>query len=186
MELINDEIMRLSKITEELLVLSNLEENGCKDKFGKINVKKILEKMVRLFENQIASKGLKLKTTFTGDYVILGSNIQIEQLLFNIIDNAVKYSTPKKELNISLGSDRNKKILILNITNISDVIKEELPYIFDRFYKSSTSNDKRGFGLGLSISKKIVENHNGSINVNYKKSKKEITFRVSIPLFNKE
>ncbi|MDP3012225.1 MAG: sensor histidine kinase, partial [Candidatus Hydromicrobium sp.] len=88
------------------------------------------------------------------------------------------------EIKISLSNDKDNKLLILDITNISEIIKEEdLPYIFDRFYKTSAITDKKGFGLGLSISKKIVENHNGSIKVDYNKDKKEITFKVYLPLF---
>ncbi|MFZ3106766.1 MAG: HAMP domain-containing sensor histidine kinase, partial [Candidatus Hydromicrobium sp.] len=183
-ELVDSEIMRLSKITEELLTLSELEENVNKVNLSQINIKRILEKMLKLFENQISSKNLKLETSFDGDFEILGSKIQIEQVLFNLIDNAVKYSTPKKEIEISLSNDKDNKLLILDITNISEIIKEEdLPYIFDRFYKTSAITDKKGFGLGLSISKKIVENHNGSIKVDYNKDKKEITFKVYLPLF---
>jgi len=183
-ELVDSEIMRLSKITEELLTLSELEENVNKANLSQINIKRILEKMLKLFKNQISSKNLKLETSFDGDFEILGSKIQIEQVLFNLIDNAVKYSTPRKEIEISLSNDKDNKLLILDITNISEIIKEEdLPYIFDRFYKTSAITDKKGFGLGLSISKKIVENHNGSIKVDYNKDKKEITFKVYLPLF---
>lgn len=186
-ELVDSEIMRLSKITEELLTLSDLEENGYKAKFSQINVKRILDKMLKLFENQISSKNLKLKTHFDGEFEILGSKRQVEQLLFNLIDNAVKYSTPKKELKINLINDKDNKLLILNITNISEIIKkEDIPYIFDRFYKTSAITDKKGFGLGLSISKKILENHNGKIKVDYNKSKKEITFKVYLPLFKEK
>ena len=183
-ELVDSEIMRLSKITEELLTLSELEENVNKVNLSQINIKRILEKMLKLFKNQISSKNLNLEASFDGDFEIPGSKIQIEQVLFNLIDNAVKYSTPKKEIKISLSNDKDNKLLILDITNISEIIKEEdLPYIFDRFYKTSAITDKKGFGLGLSISKKIVENHNGSIKVSYNKDKKEITFKVYLSLF---
>lgn len=184
-DLVDSEIMRLSKITEELLTLSDLEENGCKDKFRQTDVKKIMERMIKLFENQIVSKDIKLKTSFNGSFVIMGSEIQMEQLFFNLMDNAIKYSVPGKELNISLENSKDKKLLICKIANISEVIGEkDLPYVFDRFYKTSTAGDKRGFGLGLSISKKIVENHSGTIEVDYNRDKKEVTFKVYIPLFS--
>jgi len=183
-DLIDSEIMRLSEMTEELLILSDLDENGSKNNFSKVNVKVVLEKMLKLFENQTASKRLKLKTSFKGVFDIMGSKVQIEQLLFNLIDNAVKYSVPEEELSISLDNDRDNKLLIFSISNISGVIKEkDLPHIFDRFYKTSNREERQSFGLGLSISKKIVENHNGSIEVNYNKKKKKITFKVYLPLF---
>jgi len=183
-ELVDSEIMRLSKITEELLILSDLEENGNQTGFTSVNMKKILDKMLKLFENQISSRDLKLKANFSGKFEVLGNNMQLEQLLFNLMDNAIKYSTPEKELLISLANNKNSKLLIFNITNTSTIIKEkDLPYIFDRFYKTSATTERRGFGLGLSISKRIVENHKGRIKAGYNKKKKEVTFKVSLPLF---
>jgi signal transduction histidine kinase len=183
-ELVDSEIMRLSKITEELLILSDLEENGNQTGFAPVNMKKILDKMLKLFENQISSRDLELKANFGGKFEVLGNNIQLEQLLFNLMDNAIKYSIPEKELVISLANNKNGKLLIFNITNTSTIIKEkDLPYIFDRFYKTSATTERKGFGLGLSISKRIVENHKGKIEVGYNRKKKEVTFKVSLPMF---
>ena len=186
-ELVDSEIMRLSKITEELLILSNLEENGNHSQFMPVNMKKILDKMLKLFENQISSKNLKLKTNFSGKFEVPGNNIQLEQLLFNLMDNAIKYSISGKEMVISLTNSKNSKLLIFNIANTSTIIEEkDLPYIFDRFYKTSGSTGRRGFGLGLSISQKIVENHKGKIKAGYDKKKKEVTFKVFLPLFSEK
>lgn len=183
MEIVNSEIVRLSGITEELLTLSELDKNGRTTNFTRIDLKKVLKKMIELFESRFISKDLKIDTRIAGDSFILGSKLQMEQLFFNLMDNAVKYSVPEKELTISLNNDKDKKMLILNVTNISNMIKKkDLPYIFDRFYKTSAVIDKRGFGLGLSISKKITENHNGRIKADYNKNKREITFRVFLPL----
>jgi signal transduction histidine kinase len=186
-ELVDSEIMRLSKITEELLILSNLEENGNQTGFMPVNMKKILDKMLKLFENQISSKDLKLKTNFNGKFEVLGNNIQLEQLLFNLMDNAIKYSISGKELVISLANSKNSKLLIFNIANTSTIIEEkDLPYIFDRFYKTSATTGRKGFGLGLSISQKIVENHKGKIEVGYNKKKKEVTFKVILQMLTKK
>jgi signal transduction histidine kinase len=186
-ELVDSEIMRLSKITEELLILSDLEENDNQAEFTPVNMKKILDKMLKLFENQIDSKGLISKASFNGKFEVLGNNIQLEQLLFNLMDNAIKYSIPGKELVIGLANNKNGKLLIFDITNTSTIIKEkDLPYIFDRFYKTSATTERRGFGLGLSISKRIVENHKGKIKVDYNKKKKEITLKVFLPLFTEK
>lgn len=186
-ELVDSEIMRLSRITEELLILSNLEENGGKTVFVPVDMKEILDKMLKLFKNQIDSKELVMKASFNGKFEVSGNKIQLEQLLFNLIDNAIKYSVPGKELVISLSNDKNNESLILNITNTSTIIKEEdLPYIFERFYKSSATAGSKGFGLGLSISQRIVENHKGKIKAGYNKKKKEVTFKVFLPLFSEK
>ncbi len=187
LEIIESEIMRLSKITEELLLLSDLEDNGQKVKFNKIDIKTILEKMVKLFENQIDSKGLKLRLSSGGRSQISGNLAQIEQLIFNLMDNAVKYSIPENELKINLGNDRKEKYLIFGITNISNAFrKEDIPNIFKRFHRSSNGISVKGFGLGLAIAKKIVDNHGGTIKVDHLKDTKQVTFRVFLPLFNKK
>ena len=186
-ELVDSEIMRLSKITEELLILSNLEENGGKTVFVSVDMKEILDKMLKLFKNQIDSKELVMKASFNGKFEVSGNKIQLEQLLFNLIDNAIKYSVPGKELVIILTNSKNNKLLIFNIANTSTIIEgKDLPYIFDRFYKTSATTERRGFGLGLSISKRIVENHKGKIKVSYNKKNKEVTFKVFLPLFSEK
>ena len=187
MEVLNSDIIRLSGITEELLTLSEIEEDESKKEFVRINVKEVLNKIIKLFENQIDSKKLDIKTKIKGDSVIEGSRLQIEQLFFNLIDNAVKYSIPQKNLTISLRNDKSKKRLIFDITNVNKLIKkEDLPHIFNRFYKTSTVKNKKGYGLGLSISKRIVENHKGQIGAVYNSSKKEITLKVNLPLYKEK
>ncbi|MBE3089706.1 MAG: HAMP domain-containing histidine kinase [Actinobacteria bacterium] len=157
-DLVDSEVMRLSKITEELLVLSELEENGFKAEFVKVNFKSLLEKMLKLLDNQIYSQNLILETNFKGESDISGNRVQIEQLLFNLFDNAVKYSVPQSRLLINLLNSADKKNLIFEITNTTSLInKEDIPNIFERFYKTYNIAGKKGFGLGLSIVKKIVE-----------------------------
>lgn len=186
LEIINDEIMRLSKITEELLVLSQLEENGNKDGFVVIDLKGVLNKMLKLFEARIAAKNLHLETFLCEKSQVSGINTQIEQLLFNLLDNAVKYSDSGGELIIRLKNDSEGKNVILSLTNTAKSIKkDDLSNIFERFYKASNSQKEKGFGLGLSIAKKIVENHSGKIEASYDEDKKAVTFKIVFPLVNK-
>jgi signal transduction histidine kinase len=183
LELIENEVMRLSKITEELLVLSDLEDNDSRKEFISVDFKVILERMLELFRNQIESKKLKLVTHIYGKTEVLGNKTQLEQLVFHLVDNAVKYSNPESGLMLSLDNDSTGKHLMLKVTNTSDNFKkDDIPYIFDRFHKTTNGIKEKGFGLGLSISKKIVENHSGSIEVDYDESKKTVTFKITMPL----
>ena len=185
-DLIDNEVMRLSKITEELLVLSDLEENGFKSEFVKVNFKSILEKIIKLFDNQIYSNNLIIKTNFEGESDISGNPVQIGQLLFNLFDNAVKYSVPKSRLLINLFNSTDKKKLIFEITNTTLLInKEDIPNIFERFYKTPNMAGKKGFGLGLAIVKKIVEKNNGTIDISYDDNLKDLTFIITFPLYSR-
>ncbi len=114
-----------------------------------------------------------------------GNPVQIGQLIFNLFDNAVKYSIPETRLTVSLLNDAEKKELLFEITNAADLIKkEEIPNIIERFYKTANGIDRKGFGLGLSIVKTIVEKNNGKIDISYDDNLKEITFKIALPLFS--
>jgi len=186
-DLVDSEIMRLSKITEELLVLSDLEDNGYQVEGRILNLKESLNKILKLYENQIESKNLLIKTNFTGKSEVYGNPTQIEQLLFNLLDNAIKYNDPGGHLNIMIKDDNRKKQIVLNITNSTSAVSEEdLKHIFERFYRSKSSKAKKSFGLGLSIAKKIVEKHNGEIQASFDKNKKEVNFMVMLPIIGKK
>jgi two-component system sensor histidine kinase ArlS len=182
-DLVDSEIMRLSKITEELLVLSDLEDNGYQVEGRILNLKESLNKILKLYENQIESKNLLIKTNFTGKSEVYGNPTQIEQLLFNLLDNAIKYNDPGGHVNIMIKDDNRKKQIVLNITNSTSAVSEEdLKHIFERFYRSKSGKAKKSFGLGLSIAKKIVEKHNGEIQASFDKNKKEVNFMVMLPI----
>jgi two-component system, OmpR family, sensor histidine kinase ArlS len=184
-DLIDSEVMRLSKITEQLLTLSDLEENGFKAEFVKVNFKSILEKIIKLFDNQIYSKNIIICTNFEEESDISGNPVQIGQMLFNLFDNAVKYSVTQSRLLINLLNSADKKNLIFEITNTTSLIsKEDIPNIFERFYKTSNIAGKKGFGIGLAIVKIIVEKNNGTINLSYDEHLKEITFKITFPLYS--
>ncbi len=182
-DLIDSEIMRLSKITEELLVLSDLEDNGRHIEISIIDIRRSLIKILKLYENQIDSKDIKLIKNFEAVSEVAGKRTQIEQLFFILLDNAVKYSDPGGRLIISIKNESLQEKVLLSITNTTGAIgNEDLPHIFERFYRAGSSGDRKSFGLGLAIAKKIVENHSGEIKVNFDQDKKEVTFAIKLPI----
>jgi len=112
LDLVDSEVMRLSKITEELLILSELEENINSSGFKAVDVKEIIDRLVKLHRNQIDAKELGIRLNYGSTYTAWGSKVHIEQLLFNILNNAVKYSLPGSDLMVDLGVDESKKSCI--------------------------------------------------------------------------
>ncbi len=186
LELVNDEITRLSKVTDDLLILSSLDDAYKQKLFRQVDIKKVTEKVLLIFKNKIKSKNSTLLKNFKGNFEILGNEELIEVLIFNLIDNAIKYSDPNEELKIIINNDIENHNLLFEIKNKSHIIqKEDVPYLFDRFFKvrNEKTSETQGYGLGLSICKKIVENHNGKISVNFNDLEKIISFKVTLPLY---
>jgi signal transduction histidine kinase len=113
--------------------------------------------------------------------------VSIEELITILIDNALKYSPAASKIRVNLR--RSGKKARFEVINTGRGIKpEDLPHIFDRFYRadeSRTSGKKTGFGLGLSLAKKIVELHKGDFSVSSQPGKETI-FVVSLPLYEKK
>jgi signal transduction histidine kinase len=94
-----------------------------------------------------------------------GNQKNMERLVNILLDNAVKYSSDHGKIDVSL--ERQKKFIVLTVYNTVDHIsKEELPKLFDRFYRSDQSRNSEtgGYGIGLSVAKSVVEAHKGKIN----------------------
>lgn len=157
---------RLIKIVSELLLLSKLEEEGVKLEPEKVDLKRLITDVLKIFEQRTAEKGLAIKLALADDVPPVTADLfKLEQMLINLIDNAVKY-TEKGGIGVSLRrSERNVLIEIWD-TGIG-IPKEHLSRIFERFYIVGKSRSKKlgGTGLGLSIVKHIVLLHNGSIEV---------------------
>ena len=186
LDLVNNEINRLSKITDELIMLSSLDDINKQKLFRQVDIRKITEKILLLFKNKIISKNITLWKNFKGSFYILGNEELIEALIFNLIDNSIKYSDLNEELKINISNDIENQNLFFEIKNKTHIIqKEDIPYLFDRFFKvrNEKTGEAQGYGLGLSICKKIVENHNGKIGVDFNDLEKTISFKVTLPLY---
>jgi len=114
-------------------------------------------------------------------HFIEASKLHMRRLFVNLIDNAVKYSNRGGKIQIQVAEKHRRIIVSVSDTGIG-IAKEELPKIFDRFYRAEHSQRKRtsGTGLGLSIAKSIVDSHHGTINVKSKIGKGS-TFTVVLP-----
>lgn len=165
LDIIKRNIDRLINIVQDLLVLSTLEEKGTRLELQQISLNEILNDVLRIFDQKINEKHLKLNLDIEQDLNINGDPFQIEQMFVNLIDNAIKY-TEQGEITIIIKQTGSTLKIEIEDTGIG-IAKEHLPRIFERFYVIDKSRSRKlgGTGLGLSIVKHIVLLHNGSINV---------------------
>lgn len=167
---------RMTSLVTDLLDLSQIENNG-NINFKEENLSEIIETTILTNECLFFESSIKLKYNITPNIIIECDKNQIKELITILIDNALKHAEEKSTVSINLFKE-NKEI-ILEVKNKGlPIPKGEEDKIFERFYKvdKSRNRNNNSYGLGLSIAKSIVENHNGIINAN--SHNKYITFKV--------
>lgn len=182
LKIIKRNVERLDSIIRDLLTLSELE--GKKDvlEWESVDIKELILRVAHQFEPQAGRKGLFLKLEIAEDLPpISGDGFRLEQMLINLLDNAIKY-TEKGRVTVRLSQSEKELFLAVEDTGIG-IAEEHLPRIFERFYvvDKSRSRSLGGTGLGLAIVKHIVLLHGGKIWV--KSTEGEgTTFTISLPL----
>lgn len=157
------EVDKLTELTNAMLRLSQLE-NGNGLKHSSIDLHEVVVKVATRLNAKALSKKVKIENKVK-DLIIVGDPNSIDELFEIIIDNAIKYSSNGT---IKIYSTKNKVFIKDNGLGISS---EDLPHIFDRFYRSDLARSKSGeggYGLGLPIAKKIIEKHSGKILIDSK------------------
>jgi two-component system phosphate regulon sensor histidine kinase PhoR len=164
LEIIKRHTDRLIKIVEDLLILADLEEVSLIPDNEPVDLKSIVEHVVRMFESRTREKELRVELQVQDGFSsIYGDPLKMEQMIINLIDNAVKY-TENGEIKISLTRSDSTVMLQVCDTGIG-ISEKHLNRIFERFYTADKSRSRRlgGTGLGLSIVKHIVQLHSGTI-----------------------
>jgi two-component system phosphate regulon sensor histidine kinase PhoR len=182
LEIVKRNTERLIAIVGDLLVLSELEEKESLLRKEDVDVRSLAGAILKIFDKPARDKGLELTVEAGSDLPSIKADpYEIERLLLNLVDNAVKY-TDKGRVTVRLASAGGRLILEVSDTGIG-IDAEHLPHIFERFYVADTSRSKKlgGTGLGLSIAKHIVLAHEGTISVKSRLGEGS-TFTVSLPI----
>jgi two-component system phosphate regulon sensor histidine kinase PhoR len=172
---------RLINIVQDLLLLSELEEKGSKLESEDVNLKHLVDNVIRIFKSRLTEKGLDFHLRVEdGLPVLKGDSFKLEQMLINLLDNAIKY-TEKGTISVALKRKDETVEIIVEDTGIG-IPQEHLTRIFERFYMVDKSRSKKfgGTGLGLSIVKHIVLSHKGTIAVESSLAKGS-RFIISLP-----
>lgn len=162
-----EEIQRLIKLVEGLNDIAKLEQTNLILNKSKFNLSLELEKIITAFEPLYNNSDLKIHSNLAPNVEVLMDKDKLKQVMYNLFSNSLKYSKINGEVLLTLKSE-NDNIIIEVKDNGIGISEKDLPFIFERFYRSDESRDKKtgGAGIGLTIVKAIVEAHKGTINVN--------------------
>lgn len=172
LNIIVSETSRLNKLIRELLDLSQIESGSFPLNKKVYDINEQIRRILIRYIDTIEDKGIHVEVNFRQDFCMVCADYdRIEQVLVNLIDNAIKFT--EKDETIALWSHVSDKKALVGVNDTGQgIAREDLPFIFERFYKSDKSHTgKKGTGLGLSIVKRIVEQHGHSITVNSSKDK---------------
>lgn len=161
------ETERLNKLTSGLLTLNDFDRRGTLLDITDFDINSIIKKTAATFEGTCTSKRISIELIFSAKVLYVSADMgKIQQVLYNLIDNAIKFSNPDSVIYVETTEKHEKVFVSVKDAGIG-IPKESLKKIWERFYKTDLSRgkDKKGTGLGLSITKEIIQAHKENINV---------------------
>ena len=183
---VNKEIDRLNRIVSDLLTLVNIDSGAMKLKLEDLDIAALMQEQVRRLSPLARENGIELECASGAPLTVNGDMLKLQQVIYNVIDNAIKYTPRGGEVHCSVS--RSGKMAVLRIADTGEGIPaDDLPHIFDRFYRvdKARSRETGGTGLGLSIVKQIVLSHGGTITPESTLGK-GTTFTIQLPLAAKK
>ncbi|HEY4706071.1 MAG TPA: ATP-binding protein [Thermodesulfobacteriota bacterium] len=158
---------RMSRLIDDLLTLSRLESHQMTIVSAPVDLKELVHAIMTGFEKQARDKDITLSSTIPeGLLKALGDHDRLEQVLVNLLDNAIKYTHSGGSVTVTVHKDRNDIRVDVKDTGIG-IPADDIPRIFERFYRvdKARSRELGGTGLGLAIVKHIIQGHNGKLSV---------------------
>ncbi len=182
---VNKEIDRLNGIVSDLLTLVNID-SGMKLNLQELDIGGLLQEQVKRLSPLARENGIELDCQVKESLEVNGDALKLQQVVYNIIDNAIKYTPRGGEVHCTLNRAGKKAIIRVQDTGVG-IPEADLPHIFDRFYRvdKARSRETGGTGLGLSIVKQFVLLHGGNITAKSAPGKGS-TFIIELPLAEKK
>jgi heavy metal sensor kinase len=159
-----EECERLTRLTDQLLSLSREDAGLSQPVREEVNLGSLIRQAVETMRPAAENKKLQINSCPNGRVVVSGDEARLRQVLYNLLDNAIKYTPEGGSIQVQLGLDKTKAIITVEDSGIG-IPAEHIPRVFDRFYRvdKARSREQGGTGLGLSIARTIVQSHSGQI-----------------------
>ena len=182
---INKEIDRLNRIVSDLLTLVNIDSDGMHLNASELRLRDVVAEQVKRLSPLARERGIELSCLIRDPCETVGDSLKLQQVFYNVIDNAIKYTPRGGEVHVELSRAGKRAVVRVEDTGIG-IPAEDLPHIFDRFYRvdKARSRETGGTGLGLSIVRQIVLLHNGDIRAESEENKGS-TFIIELPIITK-
>lgn len=165
LEIIVGEVERLTRLLHDLLTLSKAEQEHIPER-ERFDLLEMVQNVVERYQSQAEMAGVQLQILRSDKPAVEANRDQIEQVLINLVDNAIKYTPDGGEINIRVMNNSNHVTVEIEDTGIG-ILSQDLARLWERFYRADRARSRQsgGTGLGLSIVKHIVEAHGGSVGV---------------------
>ena len=172
---------RMSRLLGDLLLLARADTGGLPLRHEPVDLDNILIEVYRQVSR--IEKPVTVELRAVDQARIMGDEDRLKQLLLNLVDNGIKYTQPGGIVRLSLAQENGWAHLVVSDTGIG-IPPEDLPHIFDRFYRVDKARNRSqgGSGLGLAIAKWIVQAHGGTVKVDSVVGE-GTTFRITLPLY---
>ncbi len=182
-EIILHDVQRLDRLISDISNASRLDAELARDVSNKVDLDEVIRTMISMHEDVADERGVTIRFTQSGvpHAFVQGQDNRLAQVLSNLIDNAVSFSPEKGVVDINLAADPDQ--VILTVSDEGAGIRGGTEDIFKRFYTDRPDGEHFGdhSGLGLSISRQIIEAHKGTIEANNREDRSGARFTVRLP-----
>jgi two-component system phosphate regulon sensor histidine kinase PhoR len=180
-EIIRANAVRLGSIAADLLVLSELE-SGADQETEMVSVRAALESGLLTVDSEARERRVHVIREEMQDLCVAGSRLRLEQAFLNLLANAIKFNRPEGEVHVRVTPNDDGRVAVMISDTGVGIPSQDLPRIFERFYRVDKARSRQvgGTGLGLSIVKHVIENMNGTVTVDSQVGK-GTTFQVLLP-----
>lgn len=158
---IADAAHQMARLTNDLLLLASADRSLERDLFV-VDLRSLVERVMQQFGNRFAAKGLKVTTLVEPGATAYGNPDQIERMIGNLVENAVRYTPPGGSVEVTARRDRTHLLISVKDTGIG-IAPEHAERVFDRFWRADPARSLEGTGLGLAISRALARRHGGDV-----------------------
>lgn len=166
LETIMRQIKRMTRLVDDLLDISVIEKGTFTYTYSTVDIKKTLADVIDRIQEHSEKHTFRIQTAITSPCMVLGDESKLDQLFSNVISNALKFSLASDIVVVSIEETENTYQISVQDSGIG-IPEEDLPHVFDLYYRGKDVGSRKmsGLGLGLYLSKKIVDSHRGNITV---------------------